>query len=268
MFLKKILLVIFTALAFTSMAQKNNNYIQNWKKVEDFEKKGLTKSALAEVLKIYKMAVKDNNDAQQIKSSMYQVKYHTAVDEDSRENNIFFVDTLINNAKAPAKNILQSMQAEMYWQYLQNNRYKFYDRTKLKEEKSRDISTWSIDKIQQVISSLYAASLNNTGLIKATGLAGFAPIIIKGENSSQLRPTLYDFLAHRALEYFMTDENQLTKPAYEFKINEPRAFAPVAEFVSSSFKTKDTAALQYKAILLLQDILKFHTADAKPEALI
>jgi uncharacterized protein YfaS (alpha-2-macroglobulin family) len=268
MFLKKLLLVFFTACTFTAMAQTKNDYLQHWKKVEDLEKKGLTKSALAEVIVIYNLAIKDNNDAQQIKSSMYQIKYRNLVQEDSHENNIFFVDTLIAKAKAPAKNILQSMQAELFWQYLQNNRYKFYDRTKLKEEKSTDITTWSIDKITSVISKLYKTSLINESLLKATGLNDFEPVIIKGENTRQLRPTLYDFLAHRALNYFMTDENQLTKPAYEFKINDPKAFAPVHEFVSASFKTKDTASLQYKALLLLQDILKFHVADAKPDALI
>ncbi len=268
MFLKKILLVVFSAFAFTTMAQTNNDYIKNWKKVEDLEKKGLTKSALAEVVSIYNLAVKDNNDAQQVKSSMYQIKYRNMVEEDSREHNIFFIDTLIAKAKAPAKNILQSMQAELFWQYLQNNRWKFYDRTKLKEEKSTDITTWSIDKIHSVISQLYKASLQNDNLLKTTRLDAFAPIIIKGENTRQLRPTLYDFLAHRALGYFMTGENQLTRPAYEYKINDSKAFAPAATFSSTAFKTKDTASLQHKAILLLQDILKFHSADVAPDALI
>ena len=52
------------------------------------------------------------------------------------------------------------MQAEMFWQYLQNNRYKFYNRTKLTDEKSKDISTWSLDKLHANISTLYKASLS------------------------------------------------------------------------------------------------------------
>ena len=268
MFLKKLLLVFFTGLVFTTMAQTKNDYIKNWTKVEDLEKKGLTKSASAAVTAIYKLAQKENNDAQQIKACMYLIKYRNMVEEDSHENNIFYVDTLIDGAKAPAKNILQSMQAKMFWQYLQNNRWKFYDRTKLKEEKSKDITTWSIDKIHSVISKLYKASLLNEGILKTNKLDGFAPIIIKGENTRELRPTLYDFLAHRALTYFMTDENQFTKPAYQFKINDSKAFTPASEFINTSFKTKDTASLQYKAILLLQDILKFHLNDVKPDGLI
>ncbi len=268
MFLRKLMLVFLISTTACAMAQTNKDYIINWKKVEDLEKKGLTASAKKEVTTIYKLAQKDNNDAQQVKACMYLIKYRSAVEEDSRENNIFYVDTLIAGAKAPAKNILQSMQAEMFWQYLQNNRWKLYDRTKLTEEKSKDISTWSADKLNSSISKLYKASLQNDALLKTTKLEGFDAIIVKGENTRQLRPTLFDFLAHRALEYFMTDENNITAPAYAFKIDNEKAFAPAAEFVKASFKTKDSASLQHKAILLLQDIMSFHLNDAKPGALL
>jgi uncharacterized protein YfaS (alpha-2-macroglobulin family) len=268
MLVKKLLLLILISTTVTTMAQPTNDYLKNWKKIEDLEKKGLTKTAKDEVTAIYKLAQKDNNDAQQIKACMYLIKYRNMVEEDSRENNIFYVDTLIAGAKVPAKNILQSMQAEMFWNYLQNNRWKFYDRTKLKEEKSKDVSTWSTDKIHSVMSGLYKSSLQNEAVLKSTKLEPYNAIIIKGQNTRQLRPTLFDFLAHRALSYFSTDENNLTKPAYQFKIDDEKVFAPAAEFTTANFKTKDTASLQYKAILLMQDILKFHLADAKQDALI
>ena len=182
MLLKKILLycILLTGISISAMAQTKNDYTVNWKKVEALEKKGLTKSALGEVMVIYNLAIIAGNDAQQIKASMYQIKYRNMVEEDSRENNIFFVDTLIAKAKSPAKNILQSMQAEMFWQYLQNNRWKFYDRTKLEAEKSKDISTWSIDKLYSTITKLYKASLQNDAVLKNTKLEGLDAIIIKG----------------------------------------------------------------------------------------
>jgi hypothetical protein len=270
MFIKRLALVIFllTGVSCMLMAQTKNDYEKNWKKVEELAKKGLSKSALQEVMNIYSLAIKENNDAQQIKSAMYQIMYRNLVEEDSYENNIFFVDTLIDKAKAPAKNILQSMHAEMFWRYLQNNRWKFYDRTKLAEEKSKDITTWSIDKLYSTITKLYKASLQNEPALKITKLDGFDAIIIKGKNTRQLRPTLYDFLAHRALEFFMNDENEITKPAYQFKIDDDKAFSAAGDFISKSFATKDSASLQQKALLLLQDVIRFHLADANPDALI
>ena len=267
---KKLLLTLslISCISLSLMAQTKQNFLINWKKVEALEKKGLTKSALQEVVSIYNLAVTDNNVAQQIKSCMYQVRYRNMVEEDSHENNIFFIDTLVEKAKAPAKNILQSMQAEMFWQYLQNNRWKFNDRTKLLSEKSKDISTWSLDKLYNTITKLYKSSLSGAHLLKTTRIDEFDPILLKGLNTRQLRPTLYDFLTHRALGFFMSDEAGLTKPAYQFKINEVQAFSPAPEFINAVFKTKDSASLQHTSLLLFQDILKFHLNDSDPGALI
>jgi uncharacterized protein YfaS (alpha-2-macroglobulin family) len=272
MFLKKITLLVLsvTAILYSAMAQNNNSYTAQWKKVEAFEKKGLTASALKEVLGIYQLAIKDKNDAQQIKTSLYQIRYRNMVQEESQEKNIFFIDTLIAKAKAPAKNILQSMQAEMMWQYLQNHRWQLYDRTQLKEEKTKDISTWSLEKLHNEITKRYKASIDaaTESLLKSIKPEAFDAVIIKGENTRQLRPTLYDFLAFRALDYFMTDENDITKPAYQFTINDPQAFAPVSAFVQHIFETKDTASLHFHALNLLREILTWHIADAKNDALL
>ena len=192
-------LVAFIVSQLTYGQQKMNDYTAQWKKTEGFEAKGLTQSAKETVLAIYNEAVKEKNDAQQIKACMYLIKYRNMVEEDSHENNIFYVDTLIDKAQAPAKNILQSMQAQMFWQYLQNNRWKFYNRTALTEEKSKDITTWSLAKLHQHIAKLYKASLSGTPLLKSTKLDGFDAIIIKGKNTRQLRPTLFDFLAQPGL---------------------------------------------------------------------
>ena len=87
MMIKKFL-TIFTILIFISttlLSQLKDDYTKNWKKVAAFDKTGLPKSALQEVLVIYNLAIKDNNDAQQIKAGMYQVRYRNMIEEDSEE---------------------------------------------------------------------------------------------------------------------------------------------------------------------------------------
>jgi uncharacterized protein YfaS (alpha-2-macroglobulin family) len=264
------ILTLLTFFIFNSIAvfAQTNDYASDWKKVEAFEKKGLTQSALAEVVKIFDAANKTGNEPQQIKAAMYQMKYRNMVEEDNRENNVFFLDTLIAKTKAPAKNILQSMQAELFNSYKQNNRWKFYDRSPLTQEISNDISTWSLEKLVNTTSALYKASLHNEALLKSTKLDGLDAILQKGKNTRQLRPTLYDFLAHRALEFFMDGENDVINPAYKFIMNDERIFAPVARFVNAGFPTADTISQYYNALLLLQNILKFHLNDANKDALL
>ncbi|MEO6488887.1 MAG: alpha-2-macroglobulin family protein [Ferruginibacter sp.] len=262
--------VLFFTLFFSYKlsAQQHNDYSKDWKTVEQFEKKGLTKSALKEVMRIFDMATASGNQVQQVKSAMYQMKYRNLVEEDNKENNIFYVDTLISKTKAPARNILQSMQAELLLSYRQNNRYKFYNRTKLTEEKSRDITTWSLEKLNETISSVYKASLKNETALKNTPLNGLDAILEKGKNTRQLRPTLYDLLANRALNYFSSTENDITKPAYKFILDDEKIFAPAKAFVKAKFTTKDSTSLYNTALLLFQDVLQFHLNDQNPAALI
>ena len=270
MLLKK--LFALAAIVFCSravcLAQPSNDYSANWKKVEAFEKQGLPKSAWDEVNIIYKKASKDNNEAQQVKASIYLVHYRNMIEEDSYSTNIFYVDTLLETARTPAKNILQSMQAEMLWQYLQDNRWKLYNRTKLAEEKSNDISTWSMDKLNATIASLYQLSLSGKEILKQTKISQYNPILIKGTNTENLRPTLYDFLAFRALDYFENDESDVSKLAYQFTLNEPRIYEPAGSFAQETFTTQDTASLHYKALLTFQELLHFHLNDSTPDALL
>ncbi|MEO8771979.1 MAG: MG2 domain-containing protein, partial [Ferruginibacter sp.] len=270
MLLKKILILVIILITINKnvFSQKMENYSANWKKVEAFEKKGLTTSALKEVITIFNLAVVTGNEAQQIKAAMYQMAYRNMVEEDNSEKNIFYIDTLIAKTKIPIKNILQSMKAQMLLNYKENNRYKFYNRTQLVEEKSNDLATWSISKLNATITSLYKVSLKNEAILKATSLSGLEAIIQNGVNTTGLRPTLYDFLAHRALSHFINEENDVTAASYKFILNDEKIFSPAALFINSTFITKDSTSLYYNAILLFQELLKFHLNDTDPGALI
>lgn len=252
-------------------AQTNKDYTAEWKQVEAFEKKGLTRSALDQVMKIFNAAISTGNEAQQVKGAMYQMKYRNMVEEDNKENNIFYLDTLIAKVKAPAKNILQSMQAELLWTYKKNNRYRFYNRTALQTsvaEAATDVATWSLEKLNETSTRLYKASLQNNKILRSASLAGFDAILSKEQNTAALRPTLYDLLAHRALDYFKSTENDITDPSYHFILSDEKLFAPAEVFADASFQTKDTGSLYYNAVILLQDLTRFHLQDAKPDALL
>ena len=255
-------------MSFLFMTVRAQDYASHWKKISALEQKGLTKDALKETVTIFNDAVAKGNEAQQIKAAMYQMKYRNMVQEENQQQNIFYVDTLIAKTKAPAKNILQSMQAELFLIFKENNRYKLYGRTALTEENGNDINTWSIAKLNNKITALYKASLNNENLLKETSLKPYAAVLERQLNTENLRPTLYDLLAHRALEYFMNAENDVPDPAYKFIINDEAAFAPVPAFINHHFISKDSASLNYNALLILQDLLRFHLKDAQPDALL
>ena len=265
-------LILFTSFFSLSIMNTDGqspikNYAKEWKKVETFAKKGLPKSALEEVRKIYALAKAEKQDAQVIKALVY----FTGLQSENREDNEIFsiaeVEKEIAASKEPVTAILKSLLAEMYYNYYQQHRWQLYNRTKTDKFSKSDIATWDAEDFHKKIGELYQQSVKEEKLLQQSKLEPYDAIIVKG-NVRHLRPTLYDLLANRALNYFENDERDIKKPAYAFEINQASAFDPAADFVTRKFTTKDSFSLQHKALLIHQKLIAFHLNDTKPDALI
>ena len=92
-------------------------------------------------------------------------------------------------------------------------------------------------------------------------------VILKG-NVRHLRPTLFDLLAIRALDYFRNDERDINKPAYAFEIDKASAFDPAADFVTRKFPIRDSLSLHKKPYCFTSVLIAFHLNDKNPDALI
>ena len=250
-----------------SFAQQKFNYDKEWKNVDSLIiKKGLPTSALVRVNNIYASAKKERNDAQMIKALIYRIDLQGA----SEEAEIKYIRDLekeITGSNQPIRSILNSILATQYWLYLAAHRNQLYDRTETVNFKKEDIATWDIDDLHKKISSLFLESISNEKLLQQTNLNAYDPIIIKG-NVRYLRPTLFDLLSHKALEYFKNDEPYIKKPSYSFEISGDEGFAEAKVFASHRFITNDTLSLQHRALQLFQQLISFHLSDKDPGALI
>lgn len=245
----------------------NNDYTKEWKEIENLENDGLPKSALEKVNLIYQKAKKDKNTPQIVKSLIYRVKYTSQLEEDGMVLAIANIQEEIGTADFPEKPLLQSILAELYRTYLDNNYWQFSDRTNTQDFQTDDIRTWSIEQLTEAANNLYLTSVQDDRSLNIT-LDRLEAILNKGDNAKGLRPTLYDLLAHRAIDYFRDTRTYLTEPAYKFNIEQAEAFAPVAQFVQTSFETKDTSSTKWNALQLFQDLLRLKLKDYSPEALI
>ncbi len=267
--MKPFILSVFFLLTMIliSNAQPGFPYDERWKKVEQLvQEQGLTESALTEVQKIYEAAKKENNQPQLIKALVYRINLQQEKEEDAELKGIQALEQELQQSKGVVYSLLTNILAEAYWQFLQNNRWKFYNRTNTTQFQKEDPQTWTIDDFHNRIAALYQASLQEPQL-KQTKLEQFEPVIRKG-NARHLRPTLFDLLAHRALAYYENDERTINRPSYAFVLNQPAAFDPAADFIHLTFPTNDSASLHHKAVLLYQEIIAFHLNDTKPDALI
>ncbi|MEY5049089.1 MAG: hypothetical protein RLZZ175_2448 [Bacteroidota bacterium] len=245
------------------------SYDKTWEKVYDFANKQLPKSALVEVNKIYKQAKKENCTDHLVKAIIYQMKYNDYQNENGFVANIEKLKAEIKTAQFPAKPLLHSMLAEMYWQYYENNRWGFSERTETINYDNKNIATWSINQIVKETIKEYQNSLLDKEKLKTLKTETYKQVLDKGNSiGDKLRPTIYDFLAHRAIDFFLNEEPNITRPAYFFSLDKEEYFADANNFVNLNITSKDSLSLKFQALKYLQEITKFHLNDENPDALV
>ncbi|MCX6164413.1 MAG: MG2 domain-containing protein, partial [Ignavibacteriae bacterium] len=251
-----------------------NDYDKDWKTVDSLTNYGLPKSALEIVEKIYDRAKNENNAPNFVKAIIYKAKLKINTREDSYELNIKEMTEEMNNSTFPVKPVLQSMLAELYWSYYQTNRYKILGRSKTMNFVQDDIKTWDLSKFIEQVVYYYKESLKDVSNLQSTKIEIYDEILNDYRNyptppnGRTFRPTLYDFLSHRAIDFFMNRESDLTRPAEQFTLNDPNFLSIADDFVNFDIKTTDNQSFDFYAITLLQDAIKFHLKDNSPEALV
>ena len=245
-----------------------NIYEQEWKKVDSLANRGLPKSALELVEKIYSKAKNENNHPQFIKATLYKIKLKADFEEDFIENIIKDLNTEIDESITPDKQILHSIIADLYWRYYQANRYKFLERTTTGNFDNTDIKTWDLKILLNAVIKNYLASLEHPDELKRTDLKSYDVILETTEESKNYRPTLYDFLAHRAVDFFINDESSIIQPAYKFELDNEEYFTGASKFIKLKIETKDTLSLKFYATQILQNLIDFHLNDKTPVAFI
>jgi uncharacterized protein YfaS (alpha-2-macroglobulin family) len=260
-----LLIIVFS---IYSQAQ-NSNYEDLWTKVEQLEVEGLPKSALKIIEDISKKAAKDKNSPQFIKTMLYKSKFALVLEEDAQLSIINDFKNQIELREFPTKNVLESMLANLYWQYFNQHRWQFYNRTKTAEKVDIvDFRTWDLQTLFDEIHMHYQNSLQNGLMLQQEKLENFSVLLNEQKDSKIYRPTLFDFLNHQALEFYKTNETQITIPAYKIEIDNPEFLCDAFTFSTIKTGYKDTTSLQLNAIKIYQNLIKFHLRDASPYALI
>lgn len=268
---------IFCLFAFyiTACAQKNTtptvnyNYEESWKIVQENDNKGLPESALKTVEEIYKQAEQDNDPAQMVKALIHRLKYIDSKEENALVLNLNTMKAEAEKATFPSKPLLHSLLAEMYWRYYQNHRHQFYNRSETVEFDNDDLETWSLDRIVQETVFHYEQSLLFEKESKETSIELYQEVLHEGNALGRAyRPTLYDFLAHRAIQFYSSGEPDITRPSYEFTLDQAAYFSEASSFSRLKIQSEDSLSLKFHAIALLQNLIQFHLNDKNPDALV
>ncbi|KAA1242481.1 MG2 domain-containing protein [Aquimarina sp. RZ0] len=247
---------LFLLLTFTTISNAQYKYDKLWAKIENLELEGKTRSASERIDYILKIAKKDNNDPQLIKSFFYKAKYELLLKDDADAFVYELLKSEIKKSSFPTRNILESILAKNLENYLDSQAYKIRNRTSIDSIISKDYKTWDINTLKFQIHQHYQNSLKEhreLGKIKDTV---FSKILLYGDNDLQYKNTLYDLLANRALNFY--DSNlYYSNKKNNFSIKSAHYTIP-SVFKNYTLKNSESFSTMQSALQIFQNLEKIH----------
>ena len=231
-----------------------------WKTIDSLENKGLISSALDEVQRIKKSALAGNESGHLFKAIMHENKYFQQLEEDAAIKAIERGESELATYPEPVRSVMHSLLAEWYSHYLRGHLWEFRSRTEYGGPAGPDIRTWGIRHFVVKIQEHYKLSVQWDGL-KASEVKPYELLLTADVKTDELRPTLFDILMHRALDFYSGNETWLTKPAYDFVLTDPIALSSASEFAKHVFITEDSLSSTWNTIQWFQELLSFRLTD-------
>ncbi len=118
-----------------------------WKKVEEANNKGLPKTAIAQLEPIIAGALKNKAYGEAIKAIGLKIALESNIQGNKPEEKITRMQAEIAKAPEEMKPVMEAILANWYWQYFQQNRYRFRQRTQTSAPPGEDFTTWDLPRL-------------------------------------------------------------------------------------------------------------------------
>jgi len=218
-------------------------FAKQWKKIDALLAKQQTATAAPLVEAIYQQARKSQDSPAYVRALLYKIRLLELKEQDAEEKAIALLEQEVKTATFPARPILHSLLAEQYANYLTQHRYELYERTAgaaptrdstATADAGTGLSSWDLGRLGAAIVRHYYQSVEDEPQQQLkTTLAQLGYLAQGGDAEGRaLRPTLYDLLAHRAIDGLRQQDLYITRPEQQFELTEPKLFGTAAEFAA------------------------------------
>ena len=147
---------------------------------------------------------------------------------------------------------MEVLLARWYWNFFQENRWRFLQRTQVDQAPGDDPLTWDLPRILGEIDRHFSAALAAAEQLRTVPVKDWDGLLQPGTLPDEYRPTLYDFVAKEALEFYQAGEQGGNKAesAFELTADGP-VFGTREEFLALEAGGRETAEPLVKAIRLV-----------------
>lgn len=252
-----------------------------WKAVTEALGQGQPKTALERLEPIAARAQQNDDAAEKIRVLATKIRLEVATSESSPDAHLKKMRAAIDAAGPALQPVLEAIHASWMWEFFQQHRWQFAGRTAVAEASppvedaqppalpgpDDDLLTWDLPRILQAVDGQFSRSLRAAELLKQVPIERYKKVLAMGTVPVIYRPTMYDILAHHALQFYTTAEQAGSRSAYAYDLlADSPVFSSADEFLAWQPDSSDNRAPLLVAVLLYQDLLKFHQSDSDPTA--
>ncbi len=243
-----------------------------WRAVEEAARQGQPATALERLRPILDATLREQAWPEAVRAVGTRIALETSIQGERPEERVRRLVAEATSAAPPLRPYLHQLVARGYWTYFQQNRWRFQERTAVAPAPADaadagDFQTWDLRRLFAEIDRHFDLALAEPALLQAAPIATQDALLDRGTVPDKYRPTLFDFLAHDALEFYAAGEQAGARPEDAFVVDASSPIlSDVAEFLAWQPVTTDTNSVVLSAIRLHQAVLRFHEKDADPAA--
>ncbi|BDQ10811.1 alpha-2-macroglobulin family protein [Sediminibacterium sp. TEGAF015] len=246
--------LIILLISFQLKAQTTDTYYAEQYKIIDslLLKDRLPKTALEKVKALYKKAVTEKKEAEQIRAMIYETEIEQEYTEEGYTQTLQTLKKACQQSKENSllKSLLHVLIAKKYNEYYENQKWNLYNR-----------KNWNAQSLKDSIEAQFKQAKANTTLLINNSLALYAPIVIGGSEPLQ-HYTLYDLLLLEQIKYYTeglgntaSEGNQKTVSAlYQELIDGKKTDEPIQQrfrlnFLKWQYQENNIQETEYTAAL-------------------
>src|ERR1035441_1094463 len=175
--LKLFAFILIMAIHFSSSAGQRDDL---WRKVNDAIQKGLPKTAITNLEPIIAGALKDKAYAEAAKAIAKKIALEGNIQGNKPEEKITRLEAEMARAPKEMSPVLETLLAHWYWQYFQQNRWRFLQRTATAQAPGTDFTTWDLPRLFAEIDKQFQKALAAEKILKATPISAWDGLLEKG----------------------------------------------------------------------------------------
>lgn len=163
--------------------------------------------------------------------------------------------------------VWHTCMAELLQGYYQQNRWKIMERTPIDGEAPSDPKVWDLQTLAKQTIFHFQKSLENEALLQQVPIKDYEAILNKLSAEAYL-PTLYDFLAFRALDFLGDNMMEMPLPIEAFDVNNGKYWSENEVFANIVIQSPDEYSFPFLSLSIMQKLTQMHLKDVDKRALL